>query len=80
MENVVEFLSSFEDVLEVVILEDNKFICKELIIKKSIFLDDLKLEKFIFCGAGNNEFYITIGAKEFTIQVSNFVLDTEIGF
>lgn len=79
LKKVKEWLENFEDVIEINILEYNKYLVVEkAVFKKEEFIQALSKKNFELEGLGSREFYIEM-TDSFTIQVSNFEYETELG-
>ena len=76
---LIEFLSQFGVKLEVNILENNKYIVDEFVMKKEDFLVNIlsKLPKGLSCtGIGSKEFYLSDNENvDLTIQLNTYELE-----
>jgi len=83
MENrdLIDFMEQFDDTVEVTILEDNKYIIEEYVMLGSDLIADMTRRNLKYDGFGSSEFYIVKdNGEEFTVQVSNFQLDSNCEF
>jgi phosphoketolase len=80
IKDLQDFMEQFEDTVVVNILEDNKYEIDTFTMIGSDLIEDMIDKKVSFNGFGSNEFYIIRNDTEYTIQVSNFKLDTSCEF
>ena len=78
--DVKEFLTQFEDTVVVNVLEDNKYEVGTYTMLGEDLLHDMVTKKVKVDGIGSREFYIVRNQTDYTIQVSNFELDTHCDF
>ena len=80
LNQIIEFLMNFNQEIEIKILEDNKHLIKENSFDRDVFIREIAKFNLELQGIGEREFYIKLDDTEFTIQVSNHELETELSF
>ena len=79
--DILSFLNNFDtEIITVKVFSDNKYLDGTYNVSIQNFLYELGEKEAEILGLNDTEIYISVGDKEFTLQVTPFYLDTEFIF
>lgn len=81
--DVKNMLKAIDSIVEITVLEDNRYHIDTLLMDKNIFLEQLEYKNYTYEGGSDREFYITNeNGVNYTFQISAYdiELNTEIEF